>query len=229
MVTTRAGTQDYDESCRLRAILARSTIRCSSIVAGLKAEQDGIYVAALGFIPGTDVLLQFQKGRIKVVDATSRIKEGMKVPTEWMKVAELPERIQQALEEWKACIEALGYEPSPWNLGFAQRVLRGDEPPQYLAVVMPRFRYRSGDREKPFGVVLVPGEHEDEMEVERVYNPQDIPNVPAEGTVLTLEELKGGEGPVQKLNRTWALMESNFLARYNRYGEPRPPRSPSYR
>lgn len=207
---TKAGEAEYDAFFRLYHlwVKAQFKVRLNEGLAG----QGGMYFLPLGFIPGPAILLSFREGQIQGTEATPDVKKGLKLPATWTKVAEMPQRMQEALEEWKTVVEGLGYEPSPWNFGLARRVLGGQLPSKYLSMMMPRFRYRPGDPELPFGIVLVPVE--DEMKVERVYNPQGIPDVPAMDTVLSLAILKDGKGPIQKLLRTWALMEGNYWGRY---------------
>jgi len=176
----------------------------------------------LGFIPGPAILLEFREGgETQVLAATPDVAQGFEqVPTPWMKWEALPEKIRQALAAWKAYVDGLGYEPSPYNLGLARGLLEGKVPTKYLAMVMPRFRYRPDDPEKPLAVALLPvmvGGELQGLKV-KIYNPKGIPDVPADGTILTLDELKNGRGPVQKLLRTWTLMENNYLGRYDRDG-----------
>jgi len=215
---TVAGKKEYDEFFRLYNLWAKAQFRVR-LSEGLAGREGGMYFLPLGFIPGPAILLSFREGQVQAVEATPDVKRGLKVPATWTKIAEMPQRIQQALEEWKVVIEGLGYEPSPWNLGFARGVLGGQLPSKYLAMAMPHFRYRPGDPELPLGVVLVPTEGG--MKLVLVYNPRGIPDSPAVSTVLSLAILKDGRGPVQKLLRTWALMEGNYLGRYDRDGNPR--------
>lgn len=237
-VTTRAGTPQYDAFFGLYATLVRSS-KCPSLVRALQGKAWGNYFVPLGFIPGPAIILCFRKdGWVKMVDVTPDVREWLanearkaeeagkaeeaerlKIPSSWMEVEKLPSKVLHSLSEWQTIIEDLGYELSPWNFGLAKRILEGNPPSQSLSMVMPRFRYRSGDPERPLGIVLVPTEDGQGMKLERVHNPQGISDVPDEGVVLTIEELKDGRGPVQKLLRTSAGMESNFLGRFTRTGE----------
>jgi len=218
---TKAGKPEYDHFFELYAIVTRSSNRCPSLKEAMAGKQGGMYFLPLGFIPGPAILLSFrpQNGGIQGVKATPDVAKGMKIPTLWQKVAELPAKILQALKEWQSVIERLGYEPSPYNLGFAHGLLEGRVPSKFLAMMMPHFRYRPGDPELPLGVVLIPTEGGGGMKVEKIHNPRGIPDIPKVGTVMTLSDLKNGKGPVQKLLRTWALMEGNFLGRYDREGK----------
>lgn len=208
VVMTKAGVREYNDFFGLFAKCLR---------------EKGGYFRSLGFIPGPAVILNFRKPNgeweVQITAATSDVAKGMQIPTPWMKASQLPEKTMRALVEHKAVVDGLGYEPSPYNLGLARALLGGQIPAKYLAMVMPKFRYRPGDPELPFGVVLTLAE--DGMKLERVYNPQGIPDVPAQGAVLSLTFLKDNRGPAQKLLRTWALMEGNFLARYAPDGSPR--------
>jgi hypothetical protein len=208
---TVAGKKEYDVFFRLYDLWVRAQFKVR-LTEGLAGKAGGTYFLPLGFIPGPAILLSFKEGKIQANEATPDVAKGMKIPTPWLTVTELPQRMQEALEEWCGLVAGLGYEPSAWSLGFARRVLGGRVPSKYLAMAMPHFRYRPGDPERPFGVVLVPVEGG--MKVERVYNPQGIPDVPATEAILTLTELKDGRGPVQKLLRTWTLMEVNYFGRY---------------
>ena len=205
--TTKAGVKEYNDFFGLFA----------------KQRREGGYFRSLGFIPGPAVILNFRKPNggweVQITAATSDVAKGIQIPTPWMKTSQLPEKMMRALVEHKAVVDGLGYEPSPYNLGLARALLGGQVPAKYLAMVMPKFRYRPGDPELPFGVVLTLAE--DGMKLERVYNPQCIPDVPAKGAVFSLAFLKDDRGPTQKLLRTWALMEGNFLARYAPDGSPR--------
>ncbi len=177
---------------------------------------------SLGFIPGPGTIPEYREGgEVRILAATSDVARGLgTVPTPWMVWEKLPEKIRQARAEWKALVDGLGYEPSPYNLGLARGLLEGRIPSKYLAMAMPYFRYRPGDPEKPFGVVLLPvvvGGEIQGLKV-KIYNPKGIPDLPADGAILALDELKNGRGPVQKLLRTTALMETNYLGRYDRDG-----------
>ncbi len=213
---TKAGVREYNDFFGLfaKSVRERKTFR------------------PLGFIPGPAVLVGFQEGGdIQIVAATPDVATGLKtIPTPWMKWEELPEKIRKALEEWKTGVDGIGYEPSPYNFGFARGLLEGRIPPKFLAMTMPHFRYRPGDLELPFGVVLTPTEGG--MKV-KIFNPRNIPDVPKDDTVMTFDELKNSRGPIQKLLRTWALMEGNFLGRYDREGNPRPangqPQTPNHK
>lgn len=222
-VATKAGKMAYDSFFELYAEIVRAGggRRCPSILAGLAGEARGQYFAPLGFIPGPAVILSFGKESVRLVEATPDVWLGAN--TKDPKVC--LEKIQDPLDEWTDLVEGLGREPSPWNMGFAKQLLAGNVPPRYLVMAMPRFRYRPGDRELPFGVVLVPTEDKDEMEVLRVYNPDNIPGAPAEGKTISLAELCEDQGPAQKILKTWAGMESNYSLRYHRDGNPRQPQA----
>lgn len=196
---TRAGVREYDEFFRLYA----------QSFAG-----QGLEFWPLGFIPGPALVLY---GGDLVVAATPDVASGLpRLPVSW---DQLPERVRQAMEPWAALFQALGFAPTLWNTGQAKRLLSGCKPEGAVVLGMPRFRYRGGDKEVAFGVVLEPTE--DGMKVERVYNPHHVPDCPFVGAVLKLQELQDGRGPVHKLLRTWALMEANFASRYHRDGTPR--------
>ncbi len=211
---TKAGVQEYNDFFGLYA----------------KSIREKKAFRPLGFIPGPAVLISFREGEeVQITVATTDVARGLKtLPTPWMKREELPEKIRQALDEWQTVISGMGREPSPYNLGFAKdgerdlgfaQGLRQGKMPNHLAMAMPHFRYRPGDPELPFGVVLIA--IEGGMRLERAYNPKNIPDVPAEGTVLTIDDLRFGKGAVQKLINTWSGMEDNFLRRYTRWGERR--------
>lgn len=175
----------------------------------------------LGFIPGPAIILDSRgDGKVQISAATPDVAKGLKkLPSPWISWGQLPKEIRQALEEWQSVKLGIGYAPSPYNFGLARNLLAGKAPTKYLAMMMPHFRYRPGDPELPFGVILTPAADQ-KMRV-KTYNPQGIPDVPPEGTIMTLAELKEGRGPIQKLLRTWALMEGNYLARFDRQGNPR--------
>lgn len=219
---TRAGVREYNAFFGLYAEIVRNSRRVA-LLDGLTGKQNGLYFVPLGFIPGPAALLFFKDGNVQVWDATPDVEKAVSVPTGLGPVEGLPEKVREALDEWTGLVQGLGYEPSPWNLSFARGVLEGNPPSRYLSMTMPRFRYRQGDQEVPFGIVLVPSKDEDGMEVVAVHNPAKppIPDVPEVGAVLTFDGLKADEGPVQKLLRTWALMESNYGSRYYRDGNPR--------
>ena len=237
---TRAGTSQYNEFFGLYAAWVRNgKYRCLSLVEALQGEAEGTYFVPLGFIPGPAIILQFRDdGLVRMTNATPDVREWLAnevrkaeeagkteeaerlaIPTAWMLVEKLPSKVLHSISEWEAIIKALGYEPSPWNIGFAKRTMEGKPPSCFLSMVMPRFRFRSGDLERPFGVVLVPTKDGQGMKLERVHNPQGIPDVQDEGAVLTFEELMDGRGPLQKLLRTWALMDDNFDGRYDKEGK----------
>lgn len=224
---TRAGTREYNEFFSLYSkVVGSASLRCQSLLQALDGKAEGLYFLPLGFIPGPAALLEFKGGKFSVVDATPDVRAALDVPTPWVPVTgqekeSVPGTIWYTLRVRSGLIEELRSEPSPWNMGLARRLLEGEVPSRFLTMVMPRFRYRHGDAEEPFGVALVPSEDEDTVKVSRIHNPGDIPNVPEVGAVLTLDELKDGQGPVQKLLKTWALMESNYSGRYDRYGQPR--------
>jgi len=219
---TRAGVKEYNTFFGLYAEIVRNSRRVA-LLDGLTGKQNGLYFVPLGFIPGPAALLFIKEGNVQIWDATPDVKEVISVPTGLGPIEALPDKIREALDEWTRLVQGLGYEPSPWNLSFAQQVLEGSPPSRYLAMMMPRFRYRHDDQEVPFGIVLVPNKDEDGMEVVAVHNPATppIPDMPEVGAVLKFDELKDGKGPVQKLLRTWALMESNYASRYYRDGNPR--------
>jgi len=209
---TVAGLKEYNDFLGLLAKAVREN-RVSQI-------------RSLGYIPGPAGIFEFREGgEVRVYATTSDVARIFKnnVPTPWMKWEALPEKIRKALGEWKACVDGIGYEPSPFNLGLARGLLEGRVPTKYLAMAMPHFRYRQGDQELPFSVALLPvmvGGEVQGLKV-KIFNPRKIPDMPADGTILTLDELKNGRGPVQKLLRTCALMEDNFLSRYDREGNRR--------
>lgn len=203
---TKAGVKEYNDFFGLYA----------------KSVRERRPFRSLGFIPGPAVVLEFREGNeVRIFAATSDVVHGIgTVPTPWMVWEKLPEKIRQAIGEWKTVVDGLGYEPSPYNLGLARELLGGHPPTKYLAMVMPRFRYRPDDPEKKFGVALITimeGGESKGLKV-KTYNPDDIPDVPADSAILKLNELKNGRGPVQKLLRTTALMETNYLGRYDRGG-----------
>lgn len=208
--TTKAGVSEYNDFFGLYA----------------KSVRENRPFRPLGFIPGPAVILEFREGgEARVFAATSDVAKaiGGTIPTPWVAWDKLPEKIRQALAAQKAVVDGLGYEPSPYNLGLAKALLDGRAPTKYLAAVMPRFRYRGGDPELPFGVALLSVLEGGVLKGLKVktYNPRGIPDVPADGAILSLAVLKDGRGPVQKILRTWALMETNFLSRYDRDGNRR--------
>lgn len=212
VITTKAGRQDYNEFFKLFHIKVKSAVACYSLKEALAGTKGGIYFLPLGFIPGPAILLQFKEGKVQVIEGTNDIKKGMEIPSSWQKAESLPAKIQDVLNEWKNIIEELGHEPSPWNFPLAQQILGRKLPKYHLSMMMPHFRYRPGDPELPLGVMLTP-EGED-LKLLHVYNPGGIPDVPTVNTILTFDKLKNEKGPIQKLLRTWALMEGNYSSRY---------------
>lgn len=208
---TKAGVREYNSFFDLYASIVEEGGNECSLSDGWAGRRNGRYFLPLGFIPGPAVVLEFQGGNPVIIDSTPDVGELTE-----KKCAEITEVIRGR----QNLIEGIGSEPSPWNLGFARRLLEGVMPSRYLAMAMPRFRLGSGDAEVPFGVKLVPAD-DNAMKVERVYNPTEMAGAPAEGEVLTLATLKEGRGPVQKMLRTWALMEANYAGRFNRQGEAR--------
>jgi len=206
---TRAGAQEYSDFFGLYA----------------KSIREKKAFRSLGYIPGPAIILEFREGgEIRVLAATSDVAQKIgTIPTNWMSWEDLPKKIQLALAEHKSVVDGLSYEPSPYNLGLAKKLLEEKAPSKYLSMTMIRFRYRPGDPEKPFGVVLLPiteGGVLAKLKV-KTYNPGKIPDVPQNGTLMSLAELKDGRGPVQKTLRTWALMEENYFYRYDRGGNRR--------
>jgi len=208
--TTKAGVSEYNDFFGLYA----------------KSVRENRPFRPLGFIPGPAVILEFREGgEARVFAATSDVAKaiGGTIPTPWVAWDKLPEKIRKALGEWKACVDGTGYEPSPYNLGLARGLLEGRVPAKHLTMAMPHFRYRPGDPELPLSVALLPvmvGGEVQGLKV-KIFNPGKIPDMPADGAILALDELKNGRGPIQKLLRTWALMETNFLSRYDRDGNRR--------
>jgi hypothetical protein len=177
---------------------------------------------SLGFIPGPAAIPEYgEAGEVRIIAATPDVAKVLgTVPTPWMQWEELPEKIRQVRVKWKVMVDSLDHEPSPYNLGLARNLLEGRIPSKHLTMAMLRFRYRKGDPEKPFGITLLPilvGGNVQGLEV-KVYNPAGIPDVPDDNAILTINDLKEGKGPVQKLLRTCALMENNYFVRYNRLG-----------
>ncbi len=213
--TLKAGKKEYDTFFSLYATAVRIH-EWTTLLAAMTEEKNGYYFLPLGFIPGPAVLLRWNAGKVAISDATPDISRELEVPTGLMTVEELPEKIRLSLEERRKLVEYLGYEPSPWNGEFATQVLECT-PRQYWAGVLTQFKYQG--TVGPFGVVLAPSGEGDGMTVLRIYNPGNIPDTPAEGEILSFEDLSN-EGPVQKLLRTCALMESNFGSRFHHNGQP---------
>lgn len=172
---------------------------------------------SLGFIPGPAAVLEFEANKVRVVGATPEEVQLLgTVPTSWMTWEEVPDQIRKPLEAYQLAVATLDHHPSPYHKGSAKRLLAGNLPPQHLTMLMGNFRYKAGDPERPFGVVLVPTENG--VRVAKTYNPGNVAEVPAEGTILTLDQIKNGFGAIQKLLRTWALMEENYTMRYDEQG-----------
>lgn len=188
---------------------------------GKAHERAGTAFVPLKYIPGPAILMVFddKDWKVQITEATSDVREQLEIPTPWMEPEELPDPIYRAAADWAAIWETLGYEHSAWNAGLAQQLLEGKFIPDYLAMGMPHFRYRPGDEERPFGVLLVATKYEDEMKLDRVYNPQGIPDVLEVGAIISFDELVDGKGPLQKMLRTWALMEGNYRGRYDHRGQ----------
>lgn len=175
---------------------------------------------SLGYIPGPAVILDFRDvEKIRILDATPEVGINT-LPTPWMKRQDLPEQIRQGLAAYTIMVEGLGYKPTPYQFGLAKSVLEGYPPKKYLAMIMARFKYRPTDPELPFGVALLTVSEGGKVMGLKVktYNPCLIPDVPAEGTIFSLTELRNGQGPVQKLLKIWALLENNYFSRYDRNG-----------
>jgi len=204
----------------------------------VREEEAFLLFLSLGYIPGPAVILEVREdGEVRILETTPNlVRELGTVPAAWMARDKLPERIRQAWAEWKDCVNKLGYKPSPYNLGLANDLLRGRFPRKHLTMYMRKFYYGSDDSPKQFGVTLIPlweGEEFKGFKLE-THNPDNIPNVPADDTVLQFEDLEK-EGPVQKMLNTHGGnkgMEKNYSDRYDRDGnrrqqsQPRPqPRS----
>lgn len=203
---TVAGQSKYD---RYFAIVAQAVRE--NMIGGFRS---------LGFIPGPAVILAEDNAKVAVLAATPEEARRLgKIPTAQMEWSQLPEEISKALVAYEQAICELGFDPSPYHLGLAKKLLAGKVPPQHLTMLMSNFRYKAGDPERPFGVVLLPTNGG--VKISKIYNPANVSDVPAEGTTLTLDQLKNGFGPIQKLLRTWALMEDNYSWRYNEDGSPK--------
>ncbi|TSC75357.1 MAG: hypothetical protein G01um101430_452 [Parcubacteria group bacterium Gr01-1014_30] len=197
---TKAGARDWNDFCRLYATAVQSGGRAT--------------FWPLGFIPGPALLTV----NGEVVDAEpGEFARGLgNLPKS---VTDLDERVRQAMSAWTVLAQELGYSPTPWEREAALWTLNYGRIKGVLVLGMLRFRYRSGDPEVPLGIVLEETGLE-KFRVAKVYNPERLANVPGEETVLSYASLKG-EGPAQKLLRTWALVEKNFSSRYYRNGSPR--------
>lgn len=208
---TRASLRDYKDFFAAYAeFVARGHQEgfCPTLLEGMAGKKDGLYFLPLGWIPGEAVILSFKEGKVRLVGATIGAKMSLSRPSpEYIPVQDLPKAVLGHLAEQRSFAEAVGREPSPWNLGFASALLRGEPPREHLTVFFPRFRFQVKDREVPFGLSLVPdwgGMRVDK----KVYNPTQFPGAPNEGDTLTLEQIKqGGVGITHKLVRTWARME----------------------
>lgn len=197
--TTRATKENYDEFFRVYA-------------SAVKQDLPGF--RPLGYIPGPAAIFEFrEEGEIRILEATPDVTKelGTSLPTPWIVWDKLPEKIRNGLTNWKALVDGLGYKLSPFHFGLARALQNGKLPAKYLAMGMTHFQY--GDRQVPFGVVLLPLLPE-KLKVEKIYNPERIPNVPEVGTLLTLSDLREGEGPIQKLLKVLTRMENNYFARY---------------
>lgn len=171
----------------------------------------------LGFIPGPAVIVEIETSKIRIIAGTPEETQRLgSVPTESMDWNALPEDIRKPLEAYQIAVAEMDHSPSSYHLGFAKKLLVGKLPAAALCMLMSNFRYKAGDPERPFGIVLVPAENG--MKIAKIYNPANVPDVPAEGTVLPLDLLKNGFGAIQKLLRTWALMEDNFFMRFDEKG-----------
>ena len=207
---TRASLRDYQNFFAAHAGFveqARKEGFCPSLLEGLAGKKKGLYFLPLGWIPGDAVILSFFEGKVRLVGATIGAKMSLARPSpDYIPVKDLPQAVLGHLTEQQAFAEAIGREPSPWNLGFASALLRGDSPREHLTMFFPRLRFQRTDPEVPVGLSLVPDWGG--LKVDRVYNPRDFPGVPPEGQIFTLEEIqRGGVGIIHKLVRTWARME----------------------
>jgi len=183
----------------------------------------------LGFIPGPAVIPEFREGgEVRIFAATSDVARQFKaIPTPWMKWEELPEKMRKAIDTWKTIVDGLGYEPTPYHFGLAIALREKGKPPaKHLTMVMTNFRYGPGDSERRFGVTLLPVLEGGEFVGLKVktFNPDGIPDVPADGVLLKLDELRK-DGPVQKMLALHGGtadpkpgMEENYRRRYDRDG-----------
>ena len=214
---TRATLDDYQGFFQLYATFVRRGKKegFCTFLGGISGKEDGLSFLPLGWIPGDGIILHFKGGKVKMSDATTAAKTNLPRPTEdFIPVEQLPKAVLSHLAEWKGIIEALSYEPSPWNLGFATTLLRGEPPREHLTISFPRFRFGKGDPEVPVGISLVPDWGG--MKVSRIYNPRNMPGLPEIGKVFTVEEIqRGGNAPFHKLIRTWARMESYSRNAFN--------------
>jgi len=213
----RGREQQYEDFFRLAGLILVGT-RCSSLQAGLDGTENGLFLLPLGFVPGPAALLKFLNGKVRAVSSTDDVKKewGIPIPTEWGTPAELPEKIRQAMENWQSLVTGLGCEPSPWAMGFAQSILEGSMPRNLRFLAMGLSDFHWGGMNQPLGMVLTPVA-EGEFEIAKVFNPENLDDVPAVGTRIVIEELQlGGKNPLAKLLRTWAKMESAFQRTKNR-------------
>lgn len=171
----------------------------------------------LGFIPGPAIIVELEGNKIRIIAGTpEETRRFGSVPTDWLDWNALPEGIRKPLEAYQVAVTELDHHPSSYHRDFSKKLLAGNLPPQHLTMLMSNFRYKAGDPERPFGIVMLPAANG--VKIAKIYNPANVPDVPAEGTILPLDILKNGFGPVQKMLRTWALMEDNYSLRFDEKG-----------
>jgi len=207
---TRAALRDYQDYFRVFAEFVAMGRKegFASLLKSLQGKSKGVYFLPLGWIPGDSVVLCFQEEeKVRLLTASRGAKMNLPRPSpDFIAIEDLPKPVLNALAEWQTIVETLERDVSPWNLGLAQSLLKGNPPLEHLTVAFPRFRFQKTDPEVPLGISLVPDWGG--MMVAAVYNPRSFPGMPAAGQIITLEEIqRGGEAPIHKLIRTWARME----------------------
>lgn len=229
----RAGAPAYDEYFRLVATMAISSIPCS-LKGGLNGTENGIWLWSQGFIPGPAAILNFQEGMAQLIEATPDIKRIIDVPSSFMKPDQLVELVREklpanirhelvTLSDWANLIEEVkGHEPTPYHLTVAQYLRYENRIPTIpLCMIMPKFQFQQNPKgpwfKARFAVCLEPIEGVADEVTVWTANPDNLPDVPKNGSRISLTKLKGN-GPVQKiLNTVGGLpngMEENFFRRY---------------
>jgi len=189
---TTASLGDYREFFEFYADFVGRGIKEGFLVSlpgGIEGKASGLWFQPFGWIPGEAVILHFKWGKIRLITATTKAKMSLPRPgPEYGEVKDLPKLVLDHVKEWKEAIQALGHNPSPWNLGFATALLKGEPPRDHLTVFFPRFRLGQRSPEIPLGVSLIPDWSG--MTV-KVYNPSGWqgPGVPKEDNVLSVEDL----------------------------------------
>lgn len=170
-----------------------------SLIGGMEGKESGYWFQPLGdWIPCDAVILHFQEGKARLIEATTKLKMRLSRPSpEHRELEELSKNVSDPrdrktlldhLREWKEAEKALGHLPNQWNLGFATALLRGEIPREHLTVFFPQFRLDPTNPKIPLGISLKADWGG--MSV-KVYNPSGWqgPGLPGDGEVLSLEDI----------------------------------------